>query len=109
MDRDTQLKYEARAKILKALAHPSRLFIVDELSSGEKCVADITEKLGLSMPTVSRHLSKLKEAGILTDERRGNQMFYRLGIGCIPQFFGCVEEVLRGNLQNQIRVFKGLQ
>ena len=85
---------EARAKVMKALAHPTRLFIVDELSRGERCVCDLTEKIGADVSTVSKHLSLLKGAGIVLDDKRGVQVFYRLRVPCILNFFGCVEAVL---------------
>ncbi len=88
-----QSEYKAKARIIKALAHPSRLFIVDELSRGERCVAELTEMIGVEMPTVSRHLSQLKEAGIIADDKRGAQVFYRLRIPCVLNFFHCVEAV----------------
>ena len=79
---------------MKALAHPTRLFIVDELSRGERCVCDLTEKIGADVSTVSKHLSVLKTAGIVRDDRRGVQVFYRLRVPCILNFFGCVEAVI---------------
>jgi ArsR family transcriptional regulator len=79
---------------MKALAHPTRLFIVDELSRGERCVCDLTEKIGADVSTVSKHLSVLKDAGIVLDDKRGVQVFYRLRVPCILNFFGCVEAVL---------------
>jgi len=85
---------EARAKVMKALAHPSRLFIVDELSRGERCVCELTEMIGADVSTVSKHLALLKRAGVVLDERRGQQVFYRLRVPCILNFFGCVEAVL---------------
>jgi ArsR family transcriptional regulator len=85
---------EARARVMKALAHPTRLFIVDELSRGERCVCDLTEKIGADVSTVSKHLSVLKGAGIVLDDKRGVQVFYRLRVPCILNFFGCVEAVL---------------
>ncbi len=84
----------ARAKVLKALAHPSRLFIVEELEKAERCVCDLTEMIGADMSTVSKHLSVLKQAGIVCDDKRGNQVFYRLRVPCILNFFACVESVL---------------
>lgn len=75
---DTEATYKARARVLKALAHPARLFVVDELSRGERCVRDLTRLVGTKMSTVSRHLALLKDAGLLEDERRGSQVFYRL-------------------------------
>lgn len=88
-----QARYESQAKILKALAHPTRLFVVDELSRGERCVCELTDLIGVEMPTVSRHLSQLKDAGILEDEKRGSQVFYRLRVPCVLNFFKCVQAV----------------
>ena len=79
---------------MKALAHPTRLFIVDELSRGERCVCELTDGIGADVSTVSKHLSVLKGAGIVLDDRRGVQVFYRLRVPCILNFFGCVEAVL---------------
>ena len=90
----TRAQLEARASVMKALAHPTRLFIVDELSRGERCVCDLTEKIGADVSTVSKHLSVLKGAGIVSDDKRGVQVFYRLRVPCILNFFGCVEAVL---------------
>ena len=98
----TKSHMEERAAVMKALAHPSRLFIVDELSRGERCVLELTELIGADISTVSKHLSRLKKAGIVLDDRRGAQVFYRLRVPCILNFFGCVEAVLeevgRGDL-----------
>ena len=85
---------EARARVMKALAHPSRLFIVDELSRGERCVCELTEMIGADVSTVSKHLAVLREAGLVLDDRRGQQVFYRLRVPCILNFFGCVEAVI---------------
>ena len=90
----TKAQLEARAKVMKALAHPTRLFIVEELSRGERCVCDLTEKIGADVSTVSKHLSVLKRAGIVRDDKRGVQVYYRLRVPCILNFFGCVEAVL---------------
>jgi ArsR family transcriptional regulator len=97
MDAKTKQKYEARARVIKAMAHPSRLFIVDELSRGERCVCELRDMIGADISTVSKHLSVLKDAGILEDEKRGLQVFYRLRVPCILNFFGCVEDVLAAN------------
>ncbi|MBN2645274.1 MAG: helix-turn-helix transcriptional regulator [Desulfuromonadaceae bacterium] len=86
--------FEARAKVLKAMAHPSRLFILEELAKGERCVCDLTAMIGADISTVSKHLSVLKQAGLLADDKRGNQVFYQLKVPCILNFFGCIESVL---------------
>jgi DNA-binding transcriptional ArsR family regulator len=97
MTATAQARYKTQAGILKALAHPTRLFIVDELSRGERCVCELTDMIGVEMPTVSRHLSQLKNAGILEDEKRGSQVFYRLRVPCVLNFFKCVEAVQSGH------------
>jgi DNA-binding transcriptional ArsR family regulator len=88
-----QTRFKNQARIIKALAHPTRLFIVDELARGERCVCELTGLIGVEMPTVSRHLSLLKRAGILADQRRGSLVYYRLRVPCVLNFFKCVEAV----------------
>lgn len=102
MDMKRLAKYEARARIIKALAHPARLLIVDELSTaGERCVCELTEMIGSDMSTVSRHLTVLKGAGLVEDEKRGQMVFYRLRVKCILKFFDCVESVIECNARSQ--------
>ena len=92
----TQARYEARVRVVKAMAHPTRMFIVDELSrGGERCVCELTEMIGDDISTVSKHLSILKNARIIADDKRGNQVFYRLRVPCILDFFRCIESVLQ--------------
>lgn len=106
MDPKIQARFEQRARILKALAHPTRLFIVDELSRAERCVCELAEMIGADVSTVSRHLSILKNAGILQDEKRGLQVFYNLKISCLPGFFGCIEDVLKVNARAQMQALR---
>jgi DNA-binding transcriptional ArsR family regulator len=93
---------EARTRVLKAMAHPSRLFIIEELEKGEQCVCDLTALIGADVSTVSKHLSVLKQAGLVLDDKRGNQVFYRLRVPCILNFFGCVESVLESQARSQM-------
>ncbi len=107
MESKNQARYEARAQVIKALAHPSRLFIVDELSrTSQRCVCELTEMIGADMSTVSKHLSILKNAGLVEDEKRGNQVYYRLRVPCIMDFFQCVESVMACNANQRLRVLK---
>ena len=102
MDPATHARYEARAKIVKAMAHPTRLFIVDELSRcEERCVCELTEMIGADMSTVSKHLSLLKGVGIIQDEKRGAQVYYKLRVPCVLNFFACVESVMKSNAEEQ--------
>jgi ArsR family transcriptional regulator len=105
---EAKLLFEARAKVLKAMAHPARLFMVDQLARGERCVCELTEMVGLDQSTVSRHLSVLKNAGLVADEKRGLQVYYRLLCPCVLDFLGCVEHVLRSNADSCLATVKGL-
>ncbi len=93
--------YKIRAQIIKAMAHPSRLMIIDELSRGERCVCDLQRVVGADMSTVSKHLAVMRNAGIVEDRKAGLQVFYRLRVPCILQFFGCVEAVLESRIGAQ--------
>lgn len=86
--------FMSRAGLMKSLAHPSRLMMVDELSRGEKCVCELREMIGDDISTVSKHLNVLKKAGIVEDDKRGKQVFYRLKVPCVLNFFHCLDSVL---------------
>ncbi|HAH05701.1 MAG TPA: transcriptional regulator [Elusimicrobia bacterium] len=97
MNQPTPADFAGRAEILKALAHPTRLFLVDVLSRGELCVCELTARVGSDISTVSKHLSLLKTAGILQDRKEGLKVFYRLKCTCVLGFFKCVEGVVLNN------------
>lgn len=96
-DAKTKARYAARAKVMKALAHPTRLFIVDQLGETPRCVCELTEMIGADVSTVSRHLSVMKEAGIVDDDKRGNQVFYSLRVPCVLNWYACVAGVLEAD------------
>jgi DNA-binding transcriptional ArsR family regulator len=87
-------KLKRRADILKALAHPSRLLMVEELAAGERCVCELQKLVGADISTVSKHLALLRRAGIVAADKRGLQVFYRLLSPCVMNFFTCVESVI---------------
>ncbi len=105
-DDSTRLKYEARARIIKALGHASRLMMIDELSRGERCVCELRELVGADLSTVSKHLTVLKNAGVVEDDKRGVQVFYRLKVPCLLNFFGCVEAVLNNQVREAQRLVR---
>jgi DNA-binding transcriptional ArsR family regulator len=94
MDPKTSMKYEGRALVIKALAHPSRLLIVDKLAEHAHCVNELTALIGSDMSTVSKHLSVLKNAGVVQDEKQGSSIYYSLRIPCILNFFKCADAVI---------------
>ncbi len=88
----TVADFRKASEVFKALSNPSRLLIVDELSRGERCVADLTKLVGLDISTVSNHLAVLRAVGIVTDERRRTQVFYTLRNPCVMNIFNCLHE-----------------
>lgn len=98
--------YEARANIIKALAHPSRLFIIDMLKIEPHTVGELTEMIGSDTSTVSKHLSVLKNAGIIEDEKKGTSVYYSLLCPCILDFISCIEDVIEINANKHLEVLK---
>jgi len=97
-------RLEARAKVFKALAHPSRLLVVQELSRGERCVCELTKLVGSDMSTVSKHLTVLQAAGVEDSEKRGSQVYYGLRMPCVLGFFKCVEGALQAAAKEQMEL-----
>lgn len=95
MDAHALALCRARARVVKALAHPTRLFIVDLLEeTGDLCLRDLTARIGATGATVSRHLALLRAAGIVQEERRGAEVHNSLGVKFDFGFFCCVERLL---------------
>lgn len=101
MDRRPAYYYEARARIAKAMAHPTRLLILDALQEREHCVCELTELVGADQSTVSKHLAVLKHAGLVEDRKEGAMMFYGPRVKCLEGFWRCIETVLKENLKVQ--------
>ena len=97
-----------RARVLKALGHPTRLFLVHHLARGETCVCELADLVGADVSTVSRHLGVLRDAGILADERRGAQVFYRLVAPAALELVRGAEGVARGAVARDAAALAGL-
>lgn len=76
INQPTQLEEAARG--LKAMAHPARLMILQLLSESERSVGNLEKLLGISQANLSQHLNLMKDKGLLTSRRDGNQVYYRL-------------------------------
>ncbi len=99
-------RHVTRARLLKALAHPVRLYFVEVLSVREHCVCELQSLVGLDLSTVSKHLSILRSAGIVRDERRGTQVFYKLATPCLLNIFPCVEGAIEADLKQRLGALK---
>jgi len=95
MQTKTKDNYTAQAEIIKAMAHPTRLLILNSLKKKETCVCELRELVGDDISTVSKHLSVLKNAGLVAARREGNWLFYRLLCPCVLEFSACVARLKR--------------
>lgn len=97
---------ETRAGILKALAHPTRLFLLEELAEAPHCVCELTEMVGSDISTISKHLSVLKNAGLVGYEKKGKQVWYHLRMRCALNFLDCVETVLKQQAHDRMKAVR---
>ena len=85
----------ARASIVKAMAHPTRLLVMESLMHGELCVNELTHMAGCDVTTLSKHLAVMKKAGLLVCEKRGLHVFYQIACPCFVEFFRCIDLISR--------------
>jgi len=104
MNEQQKALIEAKANVLKALGHPTRLWMAEQLINGEKCVCELAETIDADFSTISKHLSVLKNAGVVEDEKRGKMVYYRLKVPCVLDYMPCVEEVVRARIDDQLRI-----
>jgi DNA-binding transcriptional ArsR family regulator len=79
--------------VFKALGSPARLTIVRTLIGGERCVCDLVEACGLGWSTTSKHLDVLRDAGVISSERRAQKIFCRIELACVADFISCLDGV----------------
>ena len=98
---------ELKADVLKALGHPTRLSIVEMLGKGERCVCELNEAIEADHSTISKHLSILKKAGVLTDRKEGLKVYYKLEVPCILNFTDCITRVIESRSKRELTALKG--
>ncbi len=92
--------FDLRTKVAKALAHPLRLKIIDQLGiDQERCVCEIVDALDRDQPVVSKHLAVLRNAGLVTTRQEGSNIYYKLRTPCVKKFLECIDRVLKEDLQ----------
>ncbi|MGL1930394.1 MAG: metalloregulator ArsR/SmtB family transcription factor [Desulfotalea sp.] len=94
--------YQIRADIIKSLAHPTRLWIVEQLEDGEKCVCEFVDAIPADISTISKHLSILKKAGIIVSDKRGKWVYYSLKTPCVLEFSKCIDNIIKQQIQEQL-------
>lgn len=86
MNEKDKIVYDAKAQVLKALAHPTRLWMAEQLANGERCGCEFADVIEADFSTISKHPAVLKQAGIVENEKRGKQVFYRRRATCLVCF-----------------------
>lgn len=83
------------AGMFKALSHPTRIFILNRLIEREHVVNELTEMIGVEASTVSRHLSVLKNVGIIEGRKEGSSIYYRIARDCVKKALECAEHEVK--------------
>ena len=88
---------KARAGVLKAMANPVRLQIVDLLSSGDRCSCELQPMFNIDKSTLSRHVASLRRVGIVTERREGVRVILTLATPCILNALDCAMKVVQAD------------
>lgn len=102
MDAQLKIKCEIKAHMFKALSHPMRIYILEKLKERPWCVCDIAREIGVDKSIASKHLAKLKEAGIIDDIKIGTTVEYRLTAPCVLTLAECAERAVVENRKKKL-------
>jgi DNA-binding transcriptional ArsR family regulator len=87
--------YQRRAEVLKAMAHPTRLFILELLQAKPLCVCEINALIPADVSTISKHLTVLRNAGLVSYDKRGLQVYYTLEAPCMLNALACMQPLMQ--------------
>ena len=104
MDDPETRRYALRAEMFKALSHPMRLLMLDRLRDRPWCVCELAAEVGIEKSVASKHLSQLKHAGIIEDEKRGTLVEYRLVAPCVLELAACAEGAVLSNRRRRLDI-----
>ena len=96
-------RLERRASLLKSLAHPARLLIVEMLEASPRVAGELTEAIGSDKTTVSKHLAVLRRAGLVAVRKLGTFSEYSMACGCVTRFIDCIETGAGHNKPKRLR------
>jgi DNA-binding transcriptional ArsR family regulator len=96
--------YQLHAHLCKALAHPTRLLIIDELRDGPRSVSELVDRIGLRQSNLSQHLGILRDQRLVIARRDGQAVYYRLRDPRVTQAFDLLRQVLRSVLKEGERL-----
>jgi DNA-binding transcriptional ArsR family regulator len=101
MNKDYELA-EIKADVLKAMAHPTRLYMLETLAEGERCVCELNELVDADHSTISKHLTILKQSGLVSDRKEGLKVYYKLEVPCVLDFMKCITKVISARAQKHL-------
>ncbi len=104
MDEQTHRRYSLRAEMFKALANPVRIYILEKLKERPWCVCELAAEIGIDKSVASKHLSQLKAAGLVDDEKRGTLVEYRLVAPCVLEMAVCAEGTILENRRKRLEI-----
>jgi ArsR family transcriptional regulator len=102
MDSRAIRRYELKAEMFKALAHPMRIAMLDKLKGRPWCVCELAAEVGIEKSVASKHLSQLKAAGLIDDEKRGTLVEYRLVAPCVLELASCAEATILAHRRKRL-------
>jgi len=109
MDFEEENLFERQGEIVKAIAHPLRIAVVHFLAAGPQCVCDIAEYVKSERSNVSKHLSIMVSAGVLSYQKKGLKVIYSLKRPCIFEFLGCITDCLVQQYREDGEIMKALE
>lgn len=98
--------YEIQAEFFKALSHPSRLKMLESLKGKDSCVCDLVKLINEPQPRVSRHLTALKNAGILIAEKKGTRTCHRIKDRNVLKLIEMSLNIIRARNENILSALK---
>ncbi len=104
MTNEERQRFELRAHMFKALAHPVRIQMLEKLKEKPWCVCELAQEVGIDKSVASKHLSQLKEAGLINDEKRGTLVEYRLTAPCVLELADCAEGAVLANRKRMLGI-----
>ena len=108
LNKKEKLLFQKQAKIVKAISHPLRIAIINFLKDGEQCVCNIAKHIGSEQSNVSRHLSIMVNAGLLSFRKEGLKVIYKLQTPCVLDFLKCVTKCLKEQTKENKKLLKSL-
>jgi ArsR family transcriptional regulator len=104
MTEEEEQRYELRAHMFKALAHPVRILLLDKLKIRPWCVCELADEVGIDKSVASKHLSQLKNAGLINDHKRGTLVEYHLSAPCVLELADCAEGSVLENRKRMLGI-----